>query len=203
MTDPVRGMGRESAARADALEASAQIDDLRAELARCEADRSRPISAILHRHAPEPVRVMVERQRDVGCESCGEPATVLFMFLLDNYRRNPASRAYGRDDCSWCSDLDVFSCESCRRELSRCRDGYAHAPSALSKGGRHDSRFREWVNDKQAENALAGLEPAAIPALVEAAEDVVNPRVDGIVRTEDMLIDALRVALAKVKEVAS
>lgn len=45
------------------------------------------------------------------CELCGEPAEYEETFLLRNYRFNPASRAYGRDDCSWSKDDSVFVCE--------------------------------------------------------------------------------------------
>jgi len=46
------------------------------------------------------------------CDVCGEnPAVFKHTFLLENARRNPASRAYRRDDCSWCEDERVFVCE--------------------------------------------------------------------------------------------
>ena len=45
------------------------------------------------------------------CEICGEPATHRLTFLLKGARSNPQSRAYGRDDCSRCSDEDMFTCD--------------------------------------------------------------------------------------------
>ena len=51
------------------------------------------------------------------CEECGEPATRKVTFLLDNARRNPASSAYGKDDCRWCSDAEAFACETHRHTL--------------------------------------------------------------------------------------
>lgn len=60
------------------------------------------------------------------CGSCGAPATVRYSFLLDGYRRNPASSAYMMDDCSWCSDAEQFACDSaeCRMEQKRGPHGY-------------------------------------------------------------------------------
>jgi len=58
------------------------------------------------------------------CEGCGRPAKYRLTFLLEHFRSNPASKAYQRDDCSWSSDLDVYSCESCKRTLSQAPHGY-------------------------------------------------------------------------------
>ena len=44
------------------------------------------------------------------CEECERPAKYRLTFLLSGARRNPASSAYGRDDCSHCSDLDMYAC---------------------------------------------------------------------------------------------
>lgn len=46
------------------------------------------------------------------CDECGEPAHFRHSFLLPNARRNPASSAYGRDDCTWCSDEETFTCRT-------------------------------------------------------------------------------------------
>jgi hypothetical protein len=54
-------------------------------------------------------RTQIRRRRD--CEVCGEAATKRITFLLERYRSNPASKAYGRDDCSWCSDHDAYACD--------------------------------------------------------------------------------------------
>lgn len=64
------------------------------------------------------------RKRRV-CEFCGEPAHFKQTFLLPNARNNPASKAYGRNDCSWCSDAHQFSCRGgpCTRK-ARVLDGY-------------------------------------------------------------------------------
>ena len=56
------------------------------------------------------------------CDVCGYPAKWRITFLDDNNggcRRNPSSKAYGRDDCSWCSDYDVFACGKHEKEVKR------------------------------------------------------------------------------------
>ena len=56
------------------------------------------------------------------CEKCSEPATHKLTFLLPNARCNSASSAYGRDDCSWCSDKVAFVCdehEKDRHEIAK------------------------------------------------------------------------------------
>ena len=50
------------------------------------------------------------------CAECGEPAHFRHTYLLGNARRNPASSAYGRDDCSWCSDAESFVCAEHERK---------------------------------------------------------------------------------------
>ncbi len=45
------------------------------------------------------------------CAVCGEPADFRHSYLLaGDCRRNPASSAYGRDDCTFCSDGESFVC---------------------------------------------------------------------------------------------
>lgn len=58
--------------------------------------------------------LLVRRTRvRVECENCGEPAVKRTTYLLLGDRRNPRSSAFGKDDCSWCSDHEVFLCEAC------------------------------------------------------------------------------------------
>lgn len=45
------------------------------------------------------------------CSDCEKPATRRVTWLYRNARNNPASSAYGKDDCSWCSDDDAYGCE--------------------------------------------------------------------------------------------
>lgn len=45
------------------------------------------------------------------CHNCGEVATRRFTWMLENYRGNPQSSGYGKDDCSWCHDRQAFACD--------------------------------------------------------------------------------------------
>ena len=59
---------------------------------------------------------IVERTRvREECEQCGELATKKHTYLLHNARCNPGSSGYGKDDISWCSDHEAFTCDSCRK----------------------------------------------------------------------------------------
>ena len=58
------------------------------------------------------------------CEICGEAAHYKHTYLLEgNPRRNPASRAYGRDDCSWCEDTCKYVCKEHLKDRTP-PDGY-------------------------------------------------------------------------------
>lgn len=64
---------------------------------------------------------VVERTRvRRECENCGEPAFYLNTYLNDadvGARRNPASRAYGRDDCTFISDHNQYLCGGCHQTV--------------------------------------------------------------------------------------
>lgn len=51
------------------------------------------------------------------CGECMEPATRRHSYLLTNARRNPSSSGYGKDDISWCSDAEAFSCTDCETKV--------------------------------------------------------------------------------------
>ena len=57
-------------------------------------------------------RITVDVRVRRSCEECGEPATRCHTFLLDGARSNPQSSAYRKDDCSWCSDEERYSCDA-------------------------------------------------------------------------------------------
>lgn len=106
------------------------------------------------KHKPE---IFVKRSRPVECEQCGEAATKKYTYLLEgNARANPASSAYGEDDCSWCSDHEEFGCDSCKVPQV---DGYSLC-SIFTKNNRFSHMF---VTTK--------YEP--IPKLLEALKAVV------------------------------
>lgn len=63
-------------------------------------------------------KVMVAKWR--ACQVCGMPASFRITYLFaGNYRGNPASSAYGKDDCSWCSDAESFACKKHMREVEQ------------------------------------------------------------------------------------
>lgn len=76
--------------------------------------------------------VTVKEYRRAECEICGEPADYRLTFLLEGSRSNPASSAYGRDDCSRCSDQDVFVCKEHEKETRW------NPPAGMSWCGKYD-----------------------------------------------------------------
>ena len=74
------------------------------------------------------------------CDECGEDAVYRHSYLLDGSRRNPASSAYGKDDCSWCSDEDRYTCKDCKRPSI---DGYGWC-ATFPATGRFAHMFLEW-----------------------------------------------------------
>ncbi len=65
--------------------------------------------------------IIIERKRVAWheCQVCGMPASWRIAYLVHNGRSNPASRAYGRDDCSWCSDAETYACKKHQKEVER------------------------------------------------------------------------------------
>lgn len=59
------------------------------------------------------VRVITRTRLRHLCEFCEAVATKKHTFLLPHARSTPQSSTYSRDDCTWCSDSDLFTCESC------------------------------------------------------------------------------------------
>lgn len=57
------------------------------------------------------VTYIMRTMRRHECDVCGEAADFRLTYLLLGSRRNPASSAYGKDDCSWCSDAERFVCK--------------------------------------------------------------------------------------------
>ena len=92
-------------------------------------------------------RVQVQERMRKGCANCAEPAIYRYTFLLENFRQNPASSAYRRDDCSRCCDMEIFACgdEACKPKTPEGHDrGYSK--HTLGTGNRH--MFLEWVEVK-------------------------------------------------------
>lgn len=87
------------------------------------------------------VKTVTSVRRRKTCEECGEVAVFKQTYLLNGTRRNPASSAYGRDDCSWCSDKDVYLCGSCRIFAP---EGYGEC-ARFQASDRFAHMFLEWV----------------------------------------------------------
>lgn len=79
-----------------------------------------------------------------SCEMCGEAATKKHTYLLDNARLNPASSAYGRDDCSWCEDAHEYLCDDCQSETP---DGYGPCSIFSATAGHFAHMFLHWIEE--------------------------------------------------------
>lgn len=85
----------------------------------------------------------------IPCGKCPAPSTRIMSFLYDDYRRNPASSAYGKDDCSWCSDHDAFGCEEHWREVMReppAGMGNVSYSEDISNSGRWGYRIKRKID---------------------------------------------------------
>jgi hypothetical protein len=74
------------------------------------------------------------------CSVCGDPAHYKHSYLLPNARRNSASSGYLRDDVSWCSDHEEFTCKTCKRPDL---DGYDWC-STFPASERFSHMFLQW-----------------------------------------------------------
>lgn len=81
------------------------------------------------------------------CENCGEIAHYKHTFLLPNARSNPASKAYRKDDCSWCEDTHQFSCrdEGCQQAM-QMMEGYSRC-STFPASERFAHMFLYWQKE--------------------------------------------------------
>jgi hypothetical protein len=104
--------------------------------------------------------VKIVRKERVRCECgyCGEPAFYKNTYLNDGEhgaRRNPASTAFGKDDCTWCSDFDDFLCPEChqRDEKDNVPDGYGWC--STFQADRFPHMFLRWQETDVTEQANA------------------------------------------------
>ena len=75
------------------------------------------------------VQYIKRTMRRHECDVCGEAADYRLTYLLEgDCRRNPASTAYGKDDCSWCSDAERFVCKDHQSKYP-APDGHSWAGS--------------------------------------------------------------------------
>lgn len=88
-------------------------------------------------------RIIKEICVEQVCQECEEPAKWKHTFLLYNARRNTASSAYGRDDCSWCSDEHKFSCDAHREKVEKDKP-YGMDWCATFSRKKHEHMFLYW-----------------------------------------------------------
>lgn len=95
------------------------------------------------------VKTVTSVRRREECGQCGEYAHYKHTYLLPNARSNRASKAYGRDDCSWSSDHEEFTCRECSKDGKREPqvDGYEWC-STFSATERFAHMFLNWREQK-------------------------------------------------------
>lgn len=81
------------------------------------------------------------------CEECGEPAQFKRTWLLQGARTNPASAAYGKDDCSRYADDWTYACRKCVHSL-KPPDGYDEV-STYAATDMNASIFLHWEEKKE------------------------------------------------------
>lgn len=83
------------------------------------------------------------------CFECELPATKRITFLYENSRSNPSSSGYRKDDISWCSDEEAFSCEKHEKEVrdNHCPSGMKSC-STFTRSERFEHMFLKWKETK-------------------------------------------------------
>lgn len=111
-------------------------------------------------HTPEigDRRTIVEELLWRECDQCGEPAKYQQTYLLKGTRSNPNSSAYGRDDCSHCSDSEIFVCEEHKDwAWHNPPDGYVDcARISLNEHYKHLGQYWEKISTQYAAIKKAG-----------------------------------------------
>ena len=82
------------------------------------------------------------------CQECGESATKRITFLYEDSRRNPASSGYGKDDISWCSDDEAFSCDAHEKEIRNNPPRDMNDCSVFTREDRFEHMFLYWKETK-------------------------------------------------------
>lgn len=108
------------------------------------------------------IKLVVKKRVRRDCDNCGEPATKEINYCYVNGRSNPASSMYRRDDCSYCSDANAYSCDECERDVERvcCPEGMKWA-STFTCNDRHTHRLLYWSERDATAEELARFGSAA------------------------------------------
>ena len=141
-------------------------------------------------------KIIIKRRVRIECQNCGDPATQRHTYLLENYRRNPKSAAYGKDDCTWCSDHDEFTCDHCNPPVIA---GYAGggSPGGTFQYGMQQlaHMFLQW-REEAAPELLEALQ--AQGKADELAKDRTGNGYEAWQKAEDEAVALRLAALAKV-----
>ena len=140
------------------------------------------------------VETVTRKRVRICCDKCGEFAHYKHTFLLPNARGNPASKAYRKDDCSWCEDGCLFTCKTCKhpREL----DSMTWC-STFPASARFAHLFLEWKKQKRTttepvttpqEGGVRGLREALEAAIVEIKRHRQEYKENGNVYMTDVLL---------------
>ena len=100
-------------------------------------------------------QAVVKTRKRHECDVCGEPAHYKHTYLLDGARRNPASSAYGMDDCSWCEDETRFVCVEHKSDR-RAPSGYSWC-STYPASQMFAHLFLYWAEEKYTPQATEGV----------------------------------------------
>jgi hypothetical protein len=111
------------------------------------------------------IQIIKRKRVRQECEECGEDAHYKHTWLLKGTRSNPNSKAYGRDDCSWCEDECTFSCPECKNKI-RPPEGYVDC-SVFPASEQFAHMFLYWKEIK-GENANIGKQMAdALDSIID------------------------------------
>lgn len=100
-------------------------------------------------------KIVTYQEQEQCCEECGEIATHCLTFLYEGGRSNPASSAYGKDDCTWCADETIFACDSHAdkirwhppENMKWCSDFYRYTKDGTQTP--HQHRYFKWKQIKE------------------------------------------------------
>jgi hypothetical protein len=110
--------------------------------ANVDFDKAKDEMVLVKLKGEDDVQIITRRRVRYECHICGEPAHFKHTFLLEGARRNPASSAYGKDDCSWCEDDSLFVCKDHEKERTP-PDGYSWC-STFTASDRFAHLFLYW-----------------------------------------------------------
>ena len=88
------------------------------------------------------------------CFECDEPAKYKHTFLLENSRRNPLSKGYGKDNISWCEDECNYACEEHKELMRKTPPDNGLSWCSTFSRDRFEHMFLYW--NKESEEIISG-----------------------------------------------